>query len=666
MPLVLLMVSYSSAALAEPAQITRTFHRPPAASPLTHDEASVKVEAFAKQQEKLDPSQGRRLSSLPDEFVNAFFYDKADPVQQVNIAPGGPGEAVITWLSYERGVSNAVRYAPADGFMSMRAVGNTRVYSTQICLPNSAVMNSPIVGPPNEGFDFVELATLLNTSAILPRSSDSWTFVRPGENPFDLVSKTNYCIDYKNPLAYYTSPYIHTVVLEGLVGRTKYIVQPEGSNRTFTFMTPADPGEKHASPFRLGVWADVGITNISYSVMHEMRRLQPELLLTVGDLSYADGWSNRWDVFGTMMEPLLSSVYHLAVPGNHELTQNNGVDFEYRYPMPFRQSDALSSFEFAYEAGPVYVIGIEGSYATSGHKSPQWNFVADKLAQVDRARTPWVVVMFHTPWYNSNAVHYEEGLKHQHDMEELLYMHGVDIVFNGHIHSYERSFPVYKYARNDCGTTHIVMGDGGNYEGPAVYEGSGWTQPQPSWSAFREAAYGPGLLTVINETHAEWEWRRVACVVLNNRTQPDGNQAGKYSYGGTRQSLGRTRPLTQYVWDGISGPSDGPACATDNDDSSQRFEPSDKVTLVREVNRCPNKLVGSGASKVRTPGLIALASAVPRYSGFTARGLRVVNGASITLVTMVLVGLIGMKLSRRGHRFVFSRRLVACNDALLA
>eukprot|EP00928_Gymnodinium_smaydae_P037114 TRINITY_DN25816_c0_g1_i2.p1 TRINITY_DN25816_c0_g1~~TRINITY_DN25816_c0_g1_i2.p1 ORF type:complete len:461 (+),score=26.12 TRINITY_DN25816_c0_g1_i2:917-2299(+) len=458
----------------------------------------------------------------------------------------------------------------------------------------------------------------------------------------------------------HSSPYIHTVVLEGLVGSTKYTVQPEGSNRTFTFTTPADPGERSSSPFRLGVWADVGTTNISYSVMQEMRRLRPELLLTVGDLSYADGWSNTWDVFGTMMEPLLSSVYHLAVPGNHEVIHNNGVDFEYRYPMPFRQSAASSSFEFAYAAGPVYVIGIEGSYAASGQASPQWNFAAEKLAQVDRARTPWVVVIFHTPWYNSNSAHHEEGLKHQRDMEDLLYRHGVDIVFNGHVHSYERSFPVYKNSRDDCGTTHIVIGDSGNHEGPA----SGWTQPQPSWSAFREAAYGPGLLTIINETHAEWEWRRVACVALNNHTSPKGSN-GNYSDGGTLHSLRRTRPLTQYVWDGISGPSDGPKCATDNDDSSQRFEPSDKVTLVRAVKKCSNKLVGNGLSRVRTPGFIVFASAVFKSNGLTDRGFVLASRTGMILATVTLLTLIGIKLNRRGYRLVLNQGMVARADTLL-
>ncbi|RYR21507.1 purple acid phosphatase 23-like [Arachis ipaensis] len=27
------------------------------------------------------------------------------------------------------------------------------------------------------------------------------------------------------------------------------------------------------------------------------------------------------------------------------------------------------------------------------------------LSKVDRKRTPWLVVLFHVPWYNSNKVH---------------------------------------------------------------------------------------------------------------------------------------------------------------------------------------------------------------------------------------------------------------------
>ena len=34
----------------------------------------------------------------------------------------------------------------------------------------------------------------------------------------------------------------------------------------------------------------------------------------------------------------------------------------------------------------------------------------------------------------------------------------------GHVHAYERSNPVYDYQLDDCGATHVTIGDGGNIE----------------------------------------------------------------------------------------------------------------------------------------------------------------------------------------------------------
>lgn len=58
---------------------------------------------------------------------------------------------------------------------------------------------------------------------------------------------------------------------------------------------------------------------------------------------------------------------------------------------------------------------------------------------MDRNKTPWLVVLFHVPWYNSNYAHQGEGDGMMAAMEPLLYAAGVDIVFAGHVHAYERS-----------------------------------------------------------------------------------------------------------------------------------------------------------------------------------------------------------------------------------
>eukprot|EP00913_Durusdinium_trenchii_P033185 g31067.t1 len=351
--------------------VTQTFHRPPVSSPLSRSEVlalrtafSAKFGASSGSREPTDLSSGRRLlHGLPMRLTEQIRRDwqlvESDKVQQVKVSPGGPGEAVITWLTQDRRLPSLVEYQSARSVFSRTAQGEVNVYTTQICLPNSQVMADPLLGPPNIPLNYdepsaarsscrdaanltisdssllsEELTKLLNTSSFLPPESDSWRFLGPNADPWEFLAKTNFCIDYKNPNAYYTSPYIHTVTLRGLGGSTDYSFRPAGSSRSFHFKTPPNAGA-NAAPMRLGVWADIGITNVS--VMSKMLDLEPDLLVTVGDLSYADGWAERWDIFGMMMEPLMSSRYHLAVVGNHEIIQNNGVDFIHRYPMPFRQ-----------------------------------------------------------------------------------------------------------------------------------------------------------------------------------------------------------------------------------------------------------------------------------------------------------------------------------------
>lgn len=90
-------------------------------------------------------------------------------------------------------------------------------------------------------------------------------------------------------------------------------------------------------------------------------------------------------------------------------------------------------------------------------------------------------------------------------IEDTLYNAGnVDLVLSGHVHAYERSCQVYKYACTKNAPYYITIGDGGNAEGLATE----WVTPQPSWSLYRQASYGHGELTVFNSTHALWQWHQ--------------------------------------------------------------------------------------------------------------------------------------------------------------
>lgn len=55
---------------------------------------------------------------------------------------------------------------------------------------------------------------------------------------------------------------------------------------------------------------------------------------------------------------------------------------------------------------------------------------------MDREVTPWIVTMFHCPWYNSNTAHQGERQAEtaMRVMEPLLYAHKVAVVVTGHVH----------------------------------------------------------------------------------------------------------------------------------------------------------------------------------------------------------------------------------------
>ncbi len=144
-------------------------------------------------------------------------------------------------------------------------------------------------------------------------------------------------------------------------------------------------------------------------------------------------------------------------------------------------------------------------YAATGPGSSQFEWLKRDLAKVDRTKTPWLIVMQHTPWYTSNAHHpMTEGAPMRAAMEPLFLGAGVDLVLTGHVHAYERTHAVADGKIDEKnGIVHVTIGDGGNREEFATP----WLPDQPPWSALREYAYGWGTLA-LNSTHLVWEWLR--------------------------------------------------------------------------------------------------------------------------------------------------------------
>ena len=158
---------------------------------------------------------------------------------------------------------------------------------------------------------------------------------------------------------------------------------------------------------------------------------------------------------------------------------------------------------YSYEVAGAHVI-ILASFFVYSEGSAQYEWLNADLKAVDRARTPWLFVILHAPWYTSNTVHPTDGQLMRSTLEPVLHAAHVNAVFAGHVHAYERNVAVFNNVADPTGAVHITIGDGGNREG--LY--NNWENPQPAYSAFREAFYGHGELTLVNDTHARFAWMR--------------------------------------------------------------------------------------------------------------------------------------------------------------
>lgn len=307
----------------------------------------------------------------------------------------------------------------------------------------------------------------------------------------------------------YYSPSLFSAALDGLVIGAP-VFYSVGSNDsscgglwspTFSTATAPDVGAWGA---RFAVIGDLGTTNYSNSTLANIVARSSSApfaaTLLVGDLSYADGTQATWDTFGALLQPLASTIPLQFIPGNHEwfdtsdpVTGRN--DFRAymartHTPLSGAAGDA-SSLYYSFESGLVHFVMLQGycpemtNYFTqpclrSGGAQIQW--LESDLAGVNREITPWVVVTFHQPYANSNTAHsYDtEGVPMQQALEDLLYSNGVDLVFSGHVHAYERSCRMYQFNCVADGVTYITIGDGGNHVSRGARMGSNAPRQQAS------------------------------------------------------------------------------------------------------------------------------------------------------------------------------------------
>ena len=340
--------------------------------------------------------------------------------------------------------------------------------------------------------------------------------------------------------------YVHHALLQSLFPDSLYsysVKDEEGWGEVLQFRTA---NLTWTGPFMIPLYGDMGISNsintmtqVQKHIMADRQNKSAEhipFILHVGDISYADDrnsalYEKVWDTWFSMMADILTGTPYMVMPGNHEHQSGKPflpysqyfVDFNYRFKMPLAGSlnkpyySETHNMWWSFDHQNVHIIAL--STETDYNDSPYDPTFGDQLqwlrkdlvaATKNRQNVPWIIAMGHRPLYTSAQGSYFQNAQYplRDAVEELFHEFGVDIYFCGHVHAYERSWPVYKNQtvqknyNNPNGLTVVTAGGAGCTEGLLT----DWLSPRPDWSATifdEDETYG--LIHINSNSQLKWE-----------------------------------------------------------------------------------------------------------------------------------------------------------------
>ena len=166
------------------------------------------------------------------------------------------------------------------------------------------------------------------------------------------------------------------------------------------------------------------------------------------------------------------------------------------------------------DAGPFGNIDNDDYKNNEAYEQYQW--LAKDLAAVDRTKTPWVVVNAHRPMYSSQTSGYQGDIRNA--FQALFLKNHVDLYMAGHIHWYERMYPltadgaINHASIKDNNTyitdpgvalTHVTNGMAGNIESHSVL---GSDTRLALTAVLNQNDFGFSKMTFHNSTHMTWQF----------------------------------------------------------------------------------------------------------------------------------------------------------------
>ena len=303
------------------------------------------------------------------------------------------------------------------------------------------------------------------------------------------------------------------------------------------------------APFKFAVFADCGAdTSGQKKVAIETGKFNPDFVFIPGDIVYYFGLAHEYHnkffpIYNAdradpkLGAPLLRSIPFLASVGNHDVggrdlgLHPDGLAYFYYWSLPlnglasfvrpgFKGSpehqqvvlDAagnafprMSNYSFDYGNSHWLVLDSNPDVEWSSPELKAW--VAKELASAKNAT--WRFVAFHHPPFNSSKAH--GGDEHMRVLAKTFEDGAVDVVFSGHVHNYQRTYPLkFQLSDYDAKSKHAP----GTWKLDRTFDGREKTNP--SGVIYLITGAGGAFLYDTSQGADQKQWQEFTTAFVSN------------------------------------------------------------------------------------------------------------------------------------------------------
>jgi predicted phosphodiesterase len=185
-------------------------------------------------------------------------------------------------------------------------------------------------------------------------------------------------------------------------------------------------------------------------INEQVNQLNPELIISMGDLVAEGGDYPQWEKFYfTPAADVIDHIPLISTLGDHEGGHDDGELFRY-YLLPAMKTEKLW---FSFDYGPAHFVSLDYRYPDDPEMI---DWFRNDMSQ---STAKWKFLYMHRPCYNLGGHRSAWG---KGVWPKLFRQHKVDVVFAGHSHEYERFYPVRPEQDKDSwAVTYITTGGAG-------------------------------------------------------------------------------------------------------------------------------------------------------------------------------------------------------------